>query len=59
MNLEHLKDVGAKKDRAHLEIFRLNVLHIAKRGGKAYLSVNEMLDVSTTLLSKRETSNPG
>jgi hypothetical protein len=49
MNLEHLKDIGAKDDRPHLETFRLNVLHIAKRGGKTYLSVGEMLDGAETV----------
>ena len=49
MNLEHLKDIGAKEDRPHLETFRLNVLHIAKRGGKTYMSVGEMLDGTETI----------
>ena len=49
MNLEHLKDIGRSEDRPHLETFRLNVLQIAKRDKKAYLTVTEILDGRDTV----------
>ena len=49
MNLEHLKPIGRSDDRPHLETFRLNVLQIAKRDQKSYLTVGEILDGKETI----------
>ena len=49
MNLEHLKDIGRREDRPHLETFRLNILHAFKRDKKSYLTVGEMLDGKNTV----------
>lgn len=49
MNLEHLKPIGRSEDRPHLETFRLNVLQIAKRDQKSYLTVGEILDGKETV----------